>query len=215
MAILSSLAATLRGSNRPKHLETNQYGELLTAQGLPPYTEMARLGGGYAVYQATVKPCLVVRPSTVAMLTLLNGESADGKSYVIDRIGAHQIVSKAAEGRWCLWACLHPMGAETLGGDIAISVTNWQGNLGGNRYGGLGLADEAEGVPDNGWFPWGYSVSCEAAGTLPGSAVDVAVEGRLILRPGAALSLTGVGSTTDIDLHTFISWYEVKLDYED
>ena len=216
MAILTSLAGVLRGSTRHKHLEVNQYGELLTAQGLPPYTEIVRQGVGYSVYQETVKPVLVVRPSTVSMITLLNGESADGKSYIIDRIGAHQIVSKNAAATFCLWACVHPMGVEAgVTGDIAISVNNWQSPLGSGWYGGLARCDEGEGVVDNGWYPWGYSTSCELAGSLPGAAIDVPVEGRIILRPGAALSLTGVGGTVDIDLHCFASWYEVHLDFDD
>lgn len=216
MAILTSIGGVLRGSTRHKHLEANQYGEALVAQGLPPYTEMARLGGGYSVYQETVKPCLVVRPTTTSMITLGNGEPYGGKSYIIDRIGAHQIVSKNAQGRFCMWACVHPAGVELpLTGDIAVSVNNFQGNTGDNRYGGLAQCDEGETVVDNGWYPWGYSVDPEPTGLLPGTAVDVRVEGRLILPPQAALSLQGVGSTVDIDLHCFISWYEVHLDYSD
>lgn len=208
------LSGTLRGDTCEKKLEANEYGELLAAQGLPPYVEMARLGGGFSLIATTAVAALVVRPSTVAALTLWNGEAATGKSYVIDRAFTHCLVSGAESGRFGIWLCLHPSGTARPGDtDITASATNFTGNT-GKTYNGLAACDVGDTVVDNGWFPWGNSADYELTGVLPGASIDADVGGRLIVPPSGAISITVVGSMADATFCSGFSWYEVVLDLQ-
>lgn len=191
-------------------VELNQFNEQLVAQGLPPYAEMTRLGSGWSAISTAAVAGLVVRPSTTALFTLWNGEGTGGKSYVIDRLFTHQLVSAAAESRFGIWACVHPAGMTNPGVDIARSATNLVGNS-GKTYTGLGVVGVDETVVDNGWFPWGNSVSIEPTGILPGAQVSVEVAGRLIVPPQGGLSLHVVASSVNEDFTVGCSWYEVQL----
>lgn len=199
------------GDGNDKKIEVTDDGDLLVAFGLPPYAEMTRQGGGWSAISTAAVAALVVRPSTTALFTLWNGEGSGGKSYVIDRLFAHQLVSGAAESRFGIWACVHPAGMTNPGVDIARSATNLVGNS-GKPYGGLAVVGVDETVVDNGWFPWGNSVSVEPTGVLPGAQVAVPVEGRLIVPPQGGLSLHVVASSVNEDFTIGCAWYEHQLD---
>ena len=47
-------------------LESNEFDELLVAQGLPPYAELVRLNAGWATMSTSAVAGLVVRPTTTA-----------------------------------------------------------------------------------------------------------------------------------------------------
>ena len=96
--------------NLEAHVESNEIHDVMVAQGLPAYTEMTRRGFGFQVIAISALAGLVVRPSTTAALTLYNGESTGGKSYIVDRIFTHCLVSDNVQGRFMLWACIHPAG---------------------------------------------------------------------------------------------------------
>jgi len=209
----SLMSGILRGATGEQKMEVNQKGELLVAQGLPPYTEMTRLGEGFSVIATAAVAGLVVRPGTVAAITLYNNELATGKSYVIDRIFTHCLVSGAEEGRFSLWACIHPSGMTAPTADIAASATNLTGNS-GKRYAGRAIVDVGATVVDNGWYPWSNSRDYEPTGVLPGAAISVDVAGRLIVPPTGAISLQVVASMADSTYCSGISWYEVALDLQ-
>ena len=191
-------------------MAVDQIGNAFVAQGAPPYMEMTRLFGGFSAISTVAVPGLVVRPSTVALFTLWNGESAGGLSYVIDRLFTHQLVSGSAQSRFGMWACIHPAGMTDPGEDIAASATNITGNY-GKRYSGRGIVGVDETVVNNGWYPWGPSVDVEPTGLLPGAQMSVEVAGRLIVPPQGAISLHVVSSTTNEDFTIGCSWYEAQL----
>lgn len=197
------------GSGEEVTIKAERSGALHVNQALPPYTLLTALGKGYMVYNTNVLPALVVRPSTLAMLTLWNGESGGGLSYIIDRVYAHQIVSgTGAESRWGIWLMIHPVGT----GSVDADLTTIDSLRGIASYGGNARADNADAVADHGWHPWGDSVDVEPTTVLPGSQKDVRPEGRIVIPPGSAISVTVVASTVDEDFHVGIQWYEAQLD---
>ena len=204
--------ALTRTSHRSLHLDLNDIGDLQVAQGLPPCTEMARRGHGWRVTTTTAAASLVVRPDTVALLTLWNGEgTGGGKSYIIDRIFAHMLVSDNAQGRFLLWACIHPQGMTKPTADLAPSATNLTG-LTGRLYSGMAVADINATVVDNGWYPVSSSVDYEPTGVLPGAGIVANIEGRLIVPPQGGISIQVVASDPDESTSCVgISWYEEKL----
>jgi len=194
-------------------IDLNEKNELLVAGGLPKYTEMAKRGNGYSVIATAAIAGLVVRPSTLGKLTLWNGEEAGSNiCYIIDRIFTHCLVGVNAEGRFSMWACMHPSGMTAATKDLPGSATNIVGPY-GKTYNGKAAADVALAVTDNGWYPWGYSTSHPAAGTLPGAGISVDVEGRLIVPPTGAISLQVVSSTNTATFCCGLSWWEevIKL----
>ncbi len=208
MTALTSLSrATCNTSGNTVPVLTDQSGSVLTSQGLPPYTEMVRRGEGWSVMNTAAIAALVARPSTLSNLTLWNGEPDNGKSYVIDRIFTHNLVTNTADGRFGMWAVVHPQGMTKPTADI----TAIKGLSGQSNYGGLAIVDLAATVVADGWFPWGNSVSYELTGALPGAQIAVEVAGRMIVPPSAGISLQVVASTTTDTFTTGFSWYEVNL----
>lgn len=191
-------------------LATTPDGDLFVAQGLPPYAEITRQGGGFSAIQTAATAALVVRPTTVAGITLWNGEAAGGKSYVIDRLFTHNLVSTAAGTFFGIWACVHPAGMTNPGEDIAASATNVTGPT-GKVYSGLGVVGVGETVVNNGWYPWGSGQSVEVEGVLPGSHADVDIAGRLIVPPQGGISLQIVASLAACTFTTGLSWWEMQL----
>ena len=199
------------GSDRP--LELNEKNEVLTTHGFPGYAEMTRRGNCYSVIATSAIANLVVRPTTVAMLTLYNNEQAgSNKCYIVDRLFDHCLVSGAEEGSFCMWACIHPAGMTASTSELAASATNITGPY-GKTYNGRAIVELGDATTtNNGWYPWGYSADTEKTGVLPGAGIDVDVGGRLIIPPTGAISLQVVGSVNDITHCCGLSWYEEEID---
>jgi len=176
--------------------------------GLSPYAEMTRLGEGYQAMTTSAVAALIARPSVTALFTLWNGETGGGKSYVIDRIFAQQLVSAAAASRWGIWACVHPVGMAAVDADITV-IKNTRGKA---SYGGNARLDIGATVVNNGWFPYGNQHDVETTGVLGGGQVSVPIEGRIIIPPTAGLSLHVVASSVNEDFNVGFAWNEVQLD---
>ncbi len=200
------------GSNdgETRGIALNEDNEQLVAQGLPPYAEMTRLGGGFSAIQTAATAGLVVRPGTTSAITLWNGEGTGGKSYVIDRFFTHNLVSTAAIHQFGIWACVHPTGMTAPGVDIAASATNVTGNA-GKKYSGASQVGVAETVVNNGWYPWGSGNQISVTNLTPGSHDSVEVGGRLIVPPQGGISLQVVSGVVGDTFTTGLSWYEVQL----
>lgn len=194
-----------------KTIALTDLGDQFVVQANTPYAELTRQGGGYSAIATAAVAALVVRPGTVAAFTLWNGEAVGGKSYVIDRLFTHNLVSTNALSFFGLWACVHPAGMVNPGIDIARSATNLTGNS-GKTYGGSAVVGVGETVVDNGWYPWSPSVEVTTAGVLPGAHMVAEVAGRLIVPPQGGISLQVVASLATEDFTTGCSWYEVQLD---
>jgi len=212
MSEASLINAAGRFDNEEAHIESNEIHDVMVAQGLPAYTEMTRRGFGFQAMAVAAVAGLVVRPSTTAMFTLFNGEStAGGKSYIIDRIFTHCLVSVAAQGRFLLYACIHPQGMTKPTSELAASATNMTG-LSGRTYSGNGVLNLALACVDNGWFPVSSSTDYELTGILPGAGLVANIEGRLIVPPQGGISLQVVTSANTATFCSGLSWYEEVLD---
>ena len=201
-----------RVGNEEATVQMNEIHDVMVAQGLPAYTEMTRRGYGWQVIQVAATAGIEVRPSTTAGITLFNGESATGgKSYIVDRIFTHCLVSVAAQGRFQIWACIHPQGMTAPASELAASATNLTG-MSGRTYSGSAVVNLALACTDNGWYPVSSSTDYELTGVLPGAGLCVPIEGRLIVPPQGAISLQIVTSSDAATFCTGLSWYEEVLD---
>jgi len=196
-------------SDKPPELDGK--GNVFIAHGFPTGAEMTRRGNCYSVIATAAVAGLVVRPDTVAALYLYNGEQAgSNKCYIVDRLFSHCLVSGNEEGRFALWACIHPAGSTAATSELAASATNITGPY-GKTYNGRAIIELGATVVDNGWYPWGYSIDYEKTGVLPGAGVSVEVGGRLIIPPTGAISLHVVASINDSTYCSGLSWYEEEI----
>jgi len=189
-------------------IKATKNGDLYVAQGLPSGAVLTAKGVGYQAQATAAIAALVVRPSIAAAFTLWNGEAAGGKSYVIERVMCHQLVSTAAQARFGIWLCSHPVGMTAVTADItAIKSTRCISSYGGNAR-----LDNGATVVDDGWFPWGDSVDVEPTGVLPGAQRSAEIGGRIIVPPTAGLSAHVVASLVGDTFTLGFHWYEVQLD---
>lgn len=175
-----------------------------TEGGIAYYADVrvhwASKGYGFQAMATTAVASLVVRPTTVAQITLYNNSAS--KNYVIDRVMGHNLVG-AAQCVSTLWLCVHPVGMTAPTNDITV-----RNSLNGRIAGGTGIFDVAATVVDNGWFPWGKDATCVTV-TTPGGALEADISGRIILPPTAAISATVVSSVTTATWCLGLIWYEV------
>ena len=210
MSVETILKGIRRGGGGDNEVRVNadRHGNLLVAQGLPPYAELTRLGGGYQAMSTTGVTGLVARPTVTALVTLWNGEPDGGLSYVIDRAFAHNLVKTAAVTAFSIWLCVHPTGMAAPTDDITT-----KNSLSGKKgYGGRARFDVDATVAADGWFPWGNWGEGSATGVYPSAHVEAEVAGRIILPPSAGLSLQVVVSITATTFTAGFAWYEVQLD---
>src|SRR5690349_15869547 len=103
--MLIKIAGRVRGlfaGNYPENREDEQLhinprGDQIIAQGLPELTELVRLGYSWQIASTTGQAALTALPTTVAGLTITNGEPATGKCYAVDSFGCWEAVVDATQ----------------------------------------------------------------------------------------------------------------------
>ena len=192
-------------------LEANELHEALVAQGLPPYTEMTRKGGGWSVQTATLMAPLVAIPTTVAALEIYNNMAST--SLIVDTLFAAQVLSTAASQTYAIFACVSTKKAAPS--NTALSVFSNSGRASyattaaGRIITGIGTT-----VVANGWRPWGPPQAWGTATATPGNSWHVDIDGRLLVPPGCALLLHLMGAlATASTFQVGASYYEADLAY--
>lgn len=208
MAMLEFLRRSLdSGSTRTAKGDYDD--NLLVAQGMPPYAELSRRNKGWATMNTSALAALVVRPSTVANLTLYNGNTAASQvAFVIDRVWAFNLVTTDAVHAFSLWGCVHPTGMTAPTADIT-AINSMSGLA--TAYSGGAIVDTGATVVANGWFPLVGSPIGNPGGVTPGTSAVAEIAGRIIIPPTAAMSLQVVASLVGDTFTTGFSWYEVAL----
>jgi len=188
----------------------NERGEQLVAQGLPPGTEMARQGKSWATMSTAAVAGLVVRPTTVAAFEIFNGHAAAGKSLIIDRLFAFNLVSTAVGEYFSIWASVTAAKAAVTSGSFAVRGASGKG------YGGPVIAAASTTVLDSGWFPWGngFAKAAQSATVTPSAAISAEVSGRLIVPPQSSLCLHVVSSIVGQTFTQGASWSEEQITLE-
>jgi hypothetical protein len=175
---------------------------------LPSYAQITARGVGWQAMTTTAGAALVVRPSTVALATLFNNNPvSDGVCLIIDAAFAHNLVG-VANSSYGIWLCVHPVGMAAPTNDI--TVRNSLSGLSATTPASKTLLDAGATVLDDGWFPWGDAGHAVTV-TVPGGQVTAPVDGRIIVPPTAAVSMTVVADTTGATFTTGFRWYEKKI----
>ncbi len=206
--IRAAIRGGLNAGYSPVALQANEKGELLTAQGMPPYAEMARKGQYYGTMATAAVAALVVRPSTAAALGIQNnslGAFGVPLNMVISTIFAHELVTSTTGlgGGAVQYASVSlPMAPLT---DAALAINSLTGRPPATKS---VLTTAALTVTDNGWFPWGNTVKKESAGAVvPGGALWTDIAGRIIVPPGSCLLLHVVSGYVGDTFTNGATWY--------
>jgi hypothetical protein len=171
--------------------EGNELNELLTSQGLPPYTEITRKGKLWSVQTATPFAAIVGLPSTTAKLEIKNAHPTD--SFIVESIWSWQLLGTAVVWAHTPWA---QVGAAVVSAVAALTVGSGNGDAAytSTAAGPLVTAVDQTVVATN-WrvFP-GSTMNFGLAAATPGGANVGQVDGRLIVPPGKSLHVAVSGS---------------------
>lgn len=188
---------------------SNNRGDSLVAQALPELTEIVRMGGSYQVQTSAAVAALTATPTTVAALSLYNGESATGRTYVIDSISEFEIVVDATQSNSTALFVLNNVVPVTAPADAALSIRS----LAGRKYSGRARTVVGGTITNDGWFPAGASAaSAPAAGGSAWKVIDVPLRGLYIVPPGGLFSVQASKvAATAAQAQFVIRWHEVQL----
>ena len=199
------------GATDERGVDMNESRELLTAQGLPPYTEMSRLGNGWTLLSAAFTTVAAV-PSTTAAQEIFNNTAGPGAmTLVVADLFAFQLLSTAAAQTYGIWAQVTTQkAAPTNGAQTFFSVSgrqSWASVAGGPLLTAAGTT-----VVANGWRPFGSVQAWGTAAATPGNAWNAPVDGKLIVPPGCSLCLTVAGSiATASSFQVGVQFYMVPI----
>jgi hypothetical protein len=214
------IAGRVRGlfaGNYPENREDEQFhlntrGDQIVVQGLPELTELVRLGGSWQVATSTGQAALTALPTTVAGLSLWNGDPATGKCYAIDSFGSWEAVVDATQTDvTAIFACNNkpPVTTPT---DAALAIRS----LSGRTYGGKARTLAGGTITNEGWFPHGTSGQMAAAAAGANWKVnEVMCRGLYLVPPGGMFSVQAVkaAAAAAAQQFFFIRWHEVQLAY--
>lgn len=220
MSIMVKLAARVRGTfagNYPEGREDEQVhvnprGDLIVSQCLPPLTELVRLGDSWQVQTTAGANAGTAIPTTTAPFTIYNGESANGKCYIIDSFGVNHIVADGTQSDCTtIVGCVHKFPA-TIPSDGGFAKRSLSGRA---SYGGNALVAAGASVVDNGWYPFGSSapVATAAAGSIWKNQEYVA-NSLILIPPGGAFSIAGLQVAGTANMIYYIRWHEVLITYK-
>jgi hypothetical protein len=220
--MLIKIAGRVRGlfaGNYPENredeqLHLNNRGDQIMAQGLPPLTEIVRLGESWQINATTGQAALTALPTTTAGLTLVNGESAIGKCYAIDSFGsAEEVIDATQTNVTALFAMINKRNSTAPSGGTVETV--YISLSGRPTYAGSGTTRRGATVTNDGWTPHG-TPGAQIAPVAAGAnwkVNEALVGGLYLVPPGGAFSIQTVkaAAAAAAQQFFFIRWHEVLV----
>lgn len=192
-------------------------GEQIIAEGLPPFTEVIRLGNSWQIIATTGIAATAALPTTTSTLSLNNFESGgNAKSLIIEAFGSYQGVIDATQiNSTALFAMLNKKGSAQASAGTLLTSANIGTLSGKGNYGGAAVGRTGATVVNDIWFPHAQLFT-PTSPTLAGQIFQVneaTVRGLYIVPPGGTFSLAVVKSVAGAAAQhfPFIRWHEVQL----
>lgn len=217
MSIDAVLQANVRGTAPESYgagvykANINRRGDLLTAQGLPERAELVRLGRSFSaqIPAASAWTLLITIPTTLANLSLQNGEAAGGKSYIIDRFWIKAVTSMASACALTPLSQLVVAGTAQVANDATVLRTNLSGS-GLTSAAKLVMASTATGCATDKWNH--HQSAIIAPTTNIAAAIEVLCYGRYIVPPQGSFNINAQESVSGGTAICGVEWHEVLLD---
>jgi len=194
--------------------DLNQGGDLLFSQGLPERAELARLGKSWSVQlkEANAFTALITVPSTLAELSLQNGESVNGgASYIIDRIWAKCVTSLAAANYLTLLAQLVAPGTALVADSANKTFTSLSGKSGYAGKAQVAVHSVLTGCLADKWQCIGPAGSLPTATTIA-AMLEAHVYGRYVVPPGGSFNVNAQEAVSGGTLIVGVDYHECVLD---
>jgi len=210
-------AFNLPENREDEQIQMNNLGNLILAEALPEYTEIARLGDVWLGLGSAVN-ALTAAPTTTAHLALYNGEPQGtyGRSYIIISAGTIVTTAYAATVILSLFAqvCITPVAAAT-----SLLVPK---SLSGRRnYRGMGGHKASVTVTADAWHPIGSSAVDSMYGggsVVSGNAAanimlckQANVYGRYLIPPGGFFGICSAVNSGTVSCTPYLVWCEAYL----
>lgn len=161
--------------------------ELITAQGPTPYQETTRIGKSIVLHTTAAVAAVVAIPTTAHMYAIYNNEPDGGETFVVDWIGAINIVSTAVVAQAQMLACIGQV-REAIPVDATVAAIKTNG-WGVKQDVNITSILAATALPANtgvaaNWIAWGDSVTKPSAVATPGYGLWKRVDGAIMVPPG-------------------------------
>lgn len=226
--MLIKIAGRVRGlfsGNYPENREDEQLhintrGDQIVVQGLPELAELVRMGQSYQVATSTGQAALTALPTTVAGISLQNGDPATGRCYSIDEFGSWEAVVDATQtDATAIFAMMTARGsAAPSAGTLLTSSTSVKSLSGRAAYGGAAIVRAGATVINDGWFPHsteGAQMAAAAAGAN-WKVNAIRCKGLYLVPPGGAFNVQAVkaAAAAAAQQFFFIRYHEVQIVYQ-
>lgn len=196
-----------------KILSMNDRGELLVSQALPERAELVRLGSSFSAQMpaASAWTLLITIPTTLANLSLQNGELTGGKSYIIDRFWIKNVTSTASAGVITPLSQLVPPGTAQVADDATVLRMSLSGrpSPAGKTNAKIVMASTATGCLQDKWNH--HASVVQSPTTNIGTVVEVNCYGKYIVPPGASFNINAQESVSGGTAICGVEWHEVQL----
>lgn len=198
------------GGGDPRAIQSNEFDELLTAQGLPSYTEMTRIGDGWTVQTSALFAPIAAYPSTTARLEVFNNRP--GYCIVVADVFASQVLATAVSQAWAIFAMVTTQKAAPTVEALALTSLSGKSIVTPTASGAVIPAVDTT-VVANGWRPWGKGHSWGTAAATPGGAEAAPVDGKLIAPYGTSVCVAPQSSVaTASSFQCGLTFYWVKME---
>lgn len=181
-------AIDIEAEGAERELLLNQQGELLTASGATPYEEIVRVGRSFKAGSTSAVAAVVAIPTTAVGFAIYNNEPDDGRSYIIDRVWAQNVVSTAVASQAQIIVLV---GQEREAAPADAMPTNALVQLSGmgrkdTRVRAIlaGTALPATTGLAGYWIPVGANGVKPGVAATPGYGMSAEINGRIIVPPG-------------------------------
>lgn len=204
------------GPGDEETLSLNDQGEVLVGIATSQYAEIVRAGRAFKVQTSAAVAAVVAVPTTAVMLAIHNGEADGGRSFIIDRVWALNIVSTAVIAQAVIIGLVGQV-REALPTNAFMRVLPLNGmGLGGG--GGIRVRTilNATALPATTGLAtdWGVlspsAVKASAAAT-PGYSMIGDINGRIICPPGRYFAVHVLANVVGETFRVGIEWHEKQI----
>lgn len=193
-----------------EQLVLNEQLEQLVAMGASPYGEITKMGRAFETHTTAALAAVVAVPTVGNMLSIYNNEPEGGRSYVIDRAWAQNVVSTAVASQCVLIGCLGQTRVAALASAaLAINALNGLGGKDTRAINGTANLDAVTGVVAN-WrvLPGQTGGLKTGAVATPGYYSNSQIDGRIIVPPGRLFAIHVLANVVGETFIGGIEWHE-------
>lgn len=213
-------AKLLAANDTNQQLEVNPRNELMISAGLPEITELIRLGRSWQAYLSTGVAALTALPTTVAGLSIYNGESQGSNTiYLVESFGSSENVIDATQAdTTALFAMNNVVTGPGVTKPTAVAMTGPKSLSGRSTYDGKAILASGLTVTNDGWFPHGGEAQAPLAPAVAGAIWKVneaKIRGLYIVPPGGMFNTQAVkAAAAAAQQFHFVRWHEIVLPFK-